>query len=245
VRGGARRVSDALFPRGANPHGSLPTLLIVLTVTTGLVDAVSFLGLNRVFVANMTGNVVFLGFALAGDPQLSMWAPLVALAAFTAGAWSAGRVAGWLQDARRGFAALTAAHTLLVSGALAVAQVAGHRESGVQAALIGLLGYGMGLQNAAAFRLAVPDLVTTTVLTTILTRLAADPPGRAVLRRSVSLAALFSGAVTGAVLYLSTGPVPVLATAALLLAVVAVAARPPGAAARPRRPPPGGGFTAW
>ncbi|WP_188187403.1 YoaK family protein [Nonomuraea sp. SYSU D8015] len=227
MRGGLRRLSDALFPGHAAEYGTLPTLLIVLTVTTGLVDAVTFLGLNRVFVANMTGNVVFLGFALAGDPQLSRWAPPLAVAAFTAGAWSAGRFAGWVRDMRRGFTALTAAHAVLVAGALAVAQVAGHRETAAQAALIGLLGYGMGLQNAAALRLGVPDLVMTTVLTTILTRLATDRPGRAAMRRSVTLGALFTGAVTGAVLYRHAGPAPVLAAVTALLAIVAFASRPP------------------
>ncbi|MFD0888980.1 DUF1275 family protein, partial [Streptosporangium algeriense] len=87
MRGGLRWVSDLLFVPGANRHGVLPALLVVLTVTTGLVDALSFLGLSRVFVANMTGNVAFLGFALAGDPQLSVWAPPLAVAVFTAGAW--------------------------------------------------------------------------------------------------------------------------------------------------------------
>ena len=38
----------------------LPPTLLLLTLTTGLVDAVSFLGLGHVFTANMTGNVVFL-----------------------------------------------------------------------------------------------------------------------------------------------------------------------------------------
>ena len=51
------------IPRRADP---LPWVLVVLTMTTGLVDAVSVLGLGRVFTANMTGNVVFLGFATAG-----------------------------------------------------------------------------------------------------------------------------------------------------------------------------------
>jgi hypothetical protein len=45
-------------------HGPLPPLLLALTAVTGLVDAVSILRLGRVFVANMTGNVVFTGFAL-------------------------------------------------------------------------------------------------------------------------------------------------------------------------------------
>ena len=44
-------------------HGPLPALLLLLTIVTGLVDAASILALGRVFVANMTGNVVFVGFA--------------------------------------------------------------------------------------------------------------------------------------------------------------------------------------
>src|SRR5262249_4651979 len=70
------------------PHrpDPLPTVLIVLTVTTGLVDAVSVLGLGRVFTANMTGNVVFLGFAAAGIPGFSMARAVVSLAGFVVGA---------------------------------------------------------------------------------------------------------------------------------------------------------------
>ena len=41
----------------------LPGVLLILTAVTGVVDAVSILALGRVFVANMTGNVVFAGFA--------------------------------------------------------------------------------------------------------------------------------------------------------------------------------------
>ena len=63
---------------------------MTLTVVTGLVDAVSYLALGHVFVANMTGNVVFLGFAVAGAPGLS--AP-AALAAFLIGASAGGRIA--------------------------------------------------------------------------------------------------------------------------------------------------------
>ena len=55
-------------------HGPLPGLLLLLTVSTGLVDAVSILSLGRVFVANMTGNIVFIGFALAGSPGFSLQA---------------------------------------------------------------------------------------------------------------------------------------------------------------------------
>ena len=68
----------------------LPMVLVVLTVTTGLVDAVSVLGLGRVFTANMTGNVVFLGFAAAGVPGFSVARALVSLAGFVVGAMLGG-----------------------------------------------------------------------------------------------------------------------------------------------------------
>src|SRR5947209_6114267 len=73
-------------------HGPLPALLLVLTIATGVVDAVSILSLGRVFVANMTGNVVFIGFALAGAPGFSLAASLLALAGFLLGAAAGGPV---------------------------------------------------------------------------------------------------------------------------------------------------------
>ena len=72
--------------------GPLPPLLLLLTVVTGIVDAASFLNLGRVFVANMTGNVVFVGFAMAGAGGLSLWASLVALGAFLAGSLAGGQL---------------------------------------------------------------------------------------------------------------------------------------------------------
>jgi hypothetical protein len=45
--------------------------LLVLTAVSGIVDAISFLGLGHVFTANMTGNVAFLAFAVAGIPGVS------------------------------------------------------------------------------------------------------------------------------------------------------------------------------
>lgn len=59
-------VRETLAPSRSGRFGPLPPLLIAMTVVTGLVDAFSYLVLGHVFVANMTGNVVFLGFAVAG-----------------------------------------------------------------------------------------------------------------------------------------------------------------------------------
>jgi uncharacterized membrane protein YoaK (UPF0700 family) len=73
-------------------HGPLPPLMILLTVVTGLVDAFSYLVLGHVFVANMTGNVVFAGFATAGTPGFSLSATAVAVGAFAAGAFFGGRI---------------------------------------------------------------------------------------------------------------------------------------------------------
>jgi len=76
-----------MVPAADDPHGPHAPLLLALTVVTGLVDAFSYLLLGHVFVANVTGNVVFLGFALAGAPGFSITASLVALGAFSLGLW--------------------------------------------------------------------------------------------------------------------------------------------------------------
>ena len=64
----------------------LAYVLLALTAATGIVDAVSFLGLGHIFTANMTGNVVFMGFAPAGAPELSFTRLALVLLAFLSGA---------------------------------------------------------------------------------------------------------------------------------------------------------------
>src|ERR1700751_2751568 len=66
--------------------------LLGMTAVTGLVDAISFLSLGHVFTANMTGNVVLLGFASAGVPEVSVARSLTALMAFLVGAAAGGRI---------------------------------------------------------------------------------------------------------------------------------------------------------
>src|ERR1700752_3768608 len=94
----------------------LRPLLFVLTIVTGLVDAVSYLALGHVFVANMTGNIVFLGFAVAGASGFSIPASLVALAAFLAGALVGGRLATNLGDKRTPFFAIVMLAKLALIG---------------------------------------------------------------------------------------------------------------------------------
>ncbi|MDX3076782.1 YoaK family protein [Streptomyces sp. MI02-7b] len=214
------RAAARLFPGTPGHHGVLPPLLVVLTFVTGVVDAVSYLGLGRVFVANMTGNVVFLGFALAGDHALSAVASVAAGAAFFAGAAAGGRLVLRVAHPVRLFTLLVAAHAVLVAAAIGACAAGTSRY-----VPIALLALGMGLQNAVVRKLAVPDL-TTTVLTLTVTGLAADRPGPATPRRVLSVAAMFAGALTGGLLQIRCGNAVALAPALLLLAAVALAAVP-------------------
>jgi uncharacterized membrane protein YoaK (UPF0700 family) len=173
----------------------LPWVLVVLTVTTGLVDAVSVLGLGRVFTANMTGNIVFLGFAAAGVPGFSVARALVSLAGFGGGAVLGGRLGVAMASVARRRWLLTVAVVesglLLVAAWLAIGyDLVAFTPVPTLYALIVLTAVAMGLRNATVRRLAVPDL-TTTVLTLTLTGIAADstlagghnPRGRVAPRR--------------------------------------------------------------
>ena len=95
-----RDVALTLRPPPGDRHGPLVPMLIALTLLTGLVDAVSYLKLGHVFVANMTGNVVFLGFAIAGAGGLSVTASLIALGSFLIGALGGGQLGALRQRCR-------------------------------------------------------------------------------------------------------------------------------------------------
>jgi uncharacterized membrane protein YoaK (UPF0700 family) len=209
-------------------HGPLPALLLVLTVATGVVDAVSILALGRVFIANMTGNVVFIGFALAGAPGFSLIASLLALAGFLLGAAAGGPVVTRFRESRgRLLAVVTTTELVLLAGALLIAAVTGEPFTATPRDLIVLVAAtALGLQNAAARELAVPD-ATTTVLTMTLTGFAADlrqRNGQVVLRRLLAVAAMLLGALAGAALVLRESATWALALALLLVTVVCASA---------------------
>ncbi|MFB4420481.1 YoaK family protein [Streptomyces sp. QL37] len=225
-----REARDTLVPDMGGPHGPLPPVMLVLTVLTGLVDAFSYLLLGHVFVANMTGNVVFMGFALTGAAGFSTLAATVALASFGAGAL-AGGITAHRARAHRG---RQLHHTLLVetafvTAAMIVALVSGGPYAGgARFTLIVLLGLGLGVQNAAVRVFGVPDL-TTTVLTRTLTATVADSrlaqgPGSRAGRRLLSAGALLAGAFIGALLLLNGHPALPLVLAVALLAVLCTAA---------------------
>jgi uncharacterized membrane protein YoaK (UPF0700 family) len=230
-RGGTgawQEIAATLRPPPNSRDGPLPPLLLTLTIVTGLVDATSYLKLGHVFVANMTGNVVFLGFGIAGAGGISVWASLTALGSFLVGGVGGGRIGvRWSSDRGRHLTATTGTELLLVAAALVVVAVSTHHVgTASRYAVISLLAIAMGVQNTAARKLAVPDL-TTTVLTMTLTGLAADAalsggPGSKIGRRALSVAAMLLGALIGGALVLRVDNAAPLALATGLLAAISL-----------------------
>ncbi len=226
-----------IFRPGRNsPHGPVAPLLLTMTFVTGLVDALSYLVLGHVFVANMTGNVLFLAFALAGAKGLSIEASLVALCAFVVGAASGGKIHSLMQNHRAKLLSVsTLVQALLVAVALVLAALTTKPvEGGIRYAIIVVLALGMGVQNAASRRLAVPDL-TTTVLTLTITGLGADSrlvggTGSRATRRSIAIACMLVGAFVGATFVLHVGIWWPMAIALVSVASVALATRMLGTA---------------
>jgi uncharacterized membrane protein YoaK (UPF0700 family) len=213
-------------PPDSNVERRVVPLLLVLTGVSGLVDAASYLGLGHVFVANMTGNVVFVGFALAGATNLSLPSSAAAIASFLVGALAAGRLEARL---KRGHLSLlrivTTAEALMVLLAIAIGLASPPSTAMANYAVVALLAAGMGVQSATTTRLAIPGFNSTVVLTTMLSTLAAQSrwAGGASAyngRRVLAIASMFGGGLVGAALTLRTLWLAPLLLVALLLAVV-------------------------
>jgi len=186
----------------------IPYALLGMTAVTGLVDAVSFLSLGRVFTANMTGNIVLLAFATAHVPGLSIARSLTALLAFLVGAILGGRVMArasadsQIRSAAQAFRLEVA--FLLTASVCGIGYNGNLLEHSFQPfALIALTALAMGTRNAAVRKLAIPDL-TTTVLTLTITGIGADSSlangtNPRLARRVESVAAMFLCAALGAV----------------------------------------------
>ena len=197
--------------------------LLTLTFTTGLIDAASYLGLGHVFTANMTGNVVLLGFGIAGAAGLPVLSPLVSLAAFLLGAVAGGRLAARVADRHYVHlrAALLIEFTLTAIATVIAAVTDVHPNELSGDSIVALLAFGMGIRNAAVRRIAVPDL-TTTVLTLTLTGLAADSrlaggTGKGTGRRVSAAGAMLAGAVAGALMLKTSIALPLSCAAVIAL----------------------------
>jgi uncharacterized membrane protein YoaK (UPF0700 family) len=201
--------------------------LLGLTFVTGLVDAVSYLRLGHVFVANMTGNVVFIAFGLHPHSGVSPVASLVAIGSFALGALAGGRGATHLAHRRRQWltaafaveaAVLAIAATLIGLGVLPL-------DGDGRYWTVAVLSVALGVQNSTVRHLGVPDL-TTTVLTLTITGLTADSAmaggsGARPHRRLGTVLTMLAGAGVGALL-LDTSVTAVIGIAAGLVVLVAI-----------------------
>ena len=211
----------------------LLAILLTLTLLSGIVDGVCYLGLGRVFTANMTGNVVVLGFATAGAPGFSVTASLTSLGLFLVGAVCGGRIITRVSSRSRLLTTAVALEAAFVAAAAVVAFAASSVSTGwARYTTIAILAFAMGIRNSVIRRLAVRDM-TTTVLTMTLTGLAADSglaggSNPAAGRRIAAVLAMLIGATGGAWLFLHRGaglPLTISAGAAAATAVAVYASR--------------------
>jgi uncharacterized membrane protein YoaK (UPF0700 family) len=203
-------------------------LMLMLTFSTGVVDAVGYLGLDRVFTGNMTGNVVLLGMAMVGGTGLPILRPALALAFFMLGAALAGRV---LRRGGEGWSARTSANFLTVALGLwvltvFVALAPVHAEQLFGSITTSAMALMMGIQAATAKKLKVAE-ITTVVVTSTITGLAADSrlaggSGVHWVRRALAIVLILLGALTGSAallvgLWLGLGVAAVIASAVVVV----------------------------
>jgi uncharacterized membrane protein YoaK (UPF0700 family) len=195
-------------------------LLMALTVSSGAIDAISYLGLGKVFTAFMTGNIVFLGLRTARAGDFDVVRITVALTAFSAGVLLARLIAKALRNSDRRFRRnsdggfgvwpreLTTALGIMViaqAGFLAVWVAAGGWPSnGVAYILVGIWALGMGVQSAAGLSFGVTGVFTTAATGTLVVLMdsvaAWSRPATEWRRLAGVLVSLFTGAVAGGLL---------------------------------------------
>ena len=201
------------------------TLVVLLTLTTGAVDATSFLALGKVFSSVVTGDLALLGIAVGvGGSALAARAGVALIG------YSAGVMAGAPITARssRGPGAWPVAvtHTLMAETAVLVVftvvweTVGGHPTGGLQVVLVLMLAGAMGMQSVAVRKLGqMSSTYLTSTLTGVLAGLATGGRPEGFSRSLGALVAIIAGAAIGAALVENT---PVLVPIAVLVPITAV-----------------------
>jgi uncharacterized membrane protein YoaK (UPF0700 family) len=216
--------------------GALPSILLSMTAVTGMVDAVSFLALGHVFTANMTGNVILLGFAIGGAAGLSVYRSLLALICFAIGAVCGGQMTRKMIPQDSG-AALVHALVLetvcfFLAASFSIGFTVPYGDKVKISVIIALTAVAMGLRNSVVRKLAIPDL-TTTVLTLTIAGFAADSSlaggdNPRWQRRGAAILAILIGAAAGAAILRYSVAVPLL-VCGLMSGICALAQRHLGA----------------
>lgn len=144
---------------------TLRVTLLLLTCTAGVIDGTSYLQLDKVFPANMTGNTVLLALRVGGAHSGPVLGNLVALLGFCVGA----AIGTITHQEKHSFIPKKLTRTivvelLLVSAGALLWQFTGDSFS---FALIGLLSLAMGLQAAIALRIAVNGVSSVAITNTL------------------------------------------------------------------------------
>jgi uncharacterized membrane protein YoaK (UPF0700 family) len=215
--------STPTMPAVARENTGLVAVLLVMTAATGIVDAVSYLGLGHIFTANMTGNIVLMGFRLGGDSGISLLKSVIALLCFLLGAAAGGRMGRHLTPRQSRISGLLAEAALLFVAAAISFKAGGPNDAKAVLldCVVATMAIAMGLRTAVVRKLAVADL-TTTVLTLTITGLAADsalggdsnPQWR---RRCAAIVSMLAGAAAGAALLQFSLAVPLLVCGAIAM----------------------------
>ncbi|TPW71732.1 YoaK family protein [Schumannella sp. 10F1B-5-1] len=192
------------MPTPIHPRVSVLGLLL-LTASTGIVDAASYLALDRVFTGNMTGNVLFLGFAAMGVGGIPFLNNLLALLGFVAGSIVGGRLVGRGHPERSlpRSSAIALGLVALVFLVLSIVWLAlGDLAGPLQLIVTVLLAVAMGVQVSAVKPIGNSD-VTTIVVTNTIANLARDSrlgggPGERWIPRLLAVVAMGFGAALGA-----------------------------------------------
>jgi uncharacterized membrane protein YoaK (UPF0700 family) len=230
-------------PNGASRPARAPStssardlLLVALTLSSGAVDAISFIALGKLFTAFMTGNLVFLGLRAAGAPGPDVPTVAVSLAVFGAGVFGSKRIVGtstgssvWPREATLalGVAALSQA-----AFAAVWITVSGQPSTGVTDLLVGLSAFAMGMQSGAVLSLGVKGVFTTAATATLMflaSELAAQSSTKERVRHAAVLAALFAGAAAGGLLLTHARTYAPLLPLVVTILVVTIAWNPLGA----------------
>ena len=211
--------------------GPLPVLLLGLTMLAGVVDATSILRLGHVFVATMTGNLLFIGLGAAGAKGFGVGICAMSLGGFTIGAVIGGHECRAAQSHRgRAFRNVLVTKAVCATAVTVTVVVAGpHLAVGVRDAVVIVLALSMGTQLALIRYLKVPDLMTVVLTLTITgaitewNRGSWDP---IMLRRGLALFAFALGGTSGALLVLNIGAGASLALGLAIIIVVGAGAHP-------------------
>ncbi|OBH57999.1 hypothetical protein A5687_22505 [Mycobacterium mantenii] len=178
--------------------------LLLLTFATGLADSISILALGHVFVANMTGNVIFLGFWLAPSTTVDLNAVAVALPTFVCTTIVSGRLSRHLGDRTRAWITTVLSIEIVLLIALSILAGTGvlRYQGTSKLILIGMLAVTFGLQHSSARQFGIRELSTTVLTSTIVSlgldsRLAGGTGERERLRVGV-VATMCAGAFFGA-----------------------------------------------